>query len=108
MAVAIPTEALRDILVKNPGKSIRAELQPRPDGSFYAVLVLIDGTAEPKPFQPEGAEIRCYTRIDIPTIAYTPKDGKSTESETEFVDSKTPALRYWAVPFIGNGVYKPE
>ena len=108
MAVAIPTETLRDILEENPGKSIRAELQPRPDGSFYAVLVLIDDKAEPRPFQPEGAEVRCYTRIDTPAIAYTPKEGEPTEAETEFVDSKTPALRYWAVPFIGNGVYKPE
>ena len=57
---------------------------------------------------PEGAEVRCYTRIDTPAIAYTPKEGEPTEAETEFVDSKTPALRYWAVPFIGNGVYKPE
>ena len=85
----------------------RAELQPHSDGSFYAVLVLIDGTAEPKPFQPEGAEIRCYTRMETPTIAYTPKEGKTTETETEFVDNKTPSQRYWAVPFIGNGVYKP-
>ena len=108
MAVAIPTATLLDILEKNPGKSFRAELQPHSDGSFYAVLVLIDGSTEPKPFQPEGAEVRCYTRIDTPAIAYTPKEGEPTEAETEFVDSKTPALRYWAVPFIGNGVYKPE
>lgn len=107
MAVAIPTAALLDILEKNPGKSFRAELQPHSDGSFYAVLVLIDESAEPKPFQPEGAEIRFYTRNDTPTIAYTPKDGKSTESETEFVDNKTPSQRYWTVPFVGNGVYKP-
>lgn len=107
MAVAIPTAALLDILEENPGKSFRAELQPHSDGSFYAVLVLIDGTAEPKPFQPEGAEIRCYTRMETPTIAYTPKEGKTTETETEFVDNKTPSQRYWAVPFIGNGVYKP-
>lgn len=107
MAVAIPTAALLDILEKNPGKSFRAELQPHSDGSFYAVLVLIDGSAEPKPFQPEGAEIRYYTRMETPTIAYTPKEGKTTETETEFVDNKTPSQRYWTVPFIGNGVYKP-
>ncbi len=107
MAVAIPTAALLDILEKNPGKSFRAELQPHSDGSFYAVLVLIDGSAEPKPFQPEGAEVRYYTRNDTPTIAYTPKEGKARESETEFVDSKTPSQRYWAIPFIGNGTYKP-
>ncbi len=107
MAVAIPTAELRDILEKNPGKTFRAELQPRTDGSFYAVLVLIDGSAEPKPFRPEGAEVRYYTRNDTPTIEYTPKEGKPTESETEFVDNKTPSQRYWAVPFIGNGTYKP-
>ena len=107
MAVAIPTAALLDILEKNPGKSFRAELQPRSDGSFYAVLVLIDGNTDPKPFQPEGAEVRYYTRNDTPTIAYTPKEGTARESETEFVDSKTPSQRYWAIPFIGNGTYKP-
>jgi hypothetical protein len=107
MAVAIPTAALLDILEKNPGKSFRAELQPHSDGSFYAVLVLIDGSTEPRPFRLEGAEIRCYTRNDIPTIAYTPKEGTTRESETEFVDNKTPSQRYWAIPFIGNGTYKP-
>ena len=101
------TLGVLDILEKNPGKTFRAELQPHPDGSFYAVLVLIDGSAEPKPFQPEGAEVRYYTRNDTPTIAYTPKEGTARESETEFVDSKTPSQRYWAVPFIGNGTYKP-
>ena len=104
---ALGSDTALDILEENPGKSFRAELQPHSDGSFYAVLVLIDGTAEPKPFQPEGAEIRCYTRMETPTIAYTPKEGKTTETETEFVDNKTPSQRYWTVPFIGNGVYKP-
>ena len=109
MAVAIPTAALLDILEKNPGKSFRAELQPHSDGSFYAVLVLIDGSTEPKPFRLEGAEVRYYTRNDTPTIAYIPKEGITwgTEAETEFVDNKTPSQRYWAVPFVGNGTYKP-
>ena len=107
MAVAIPMVTLHDILEKNPGKTFRAELQPHPDGSFYAVLVLIEDNAEPKPFLPEGAEIRYYTRNDTPTMVYTPKEGAVRETETEFVDNSTPSQRYWTTPFIGNGTYKP-
>ena len=83
MAVAIPMAVLRDILESNPGKSFRAELQPRSDGSFYAVLVLIEGSYDPKPFIPEGTEVRFYSRTDTPIISYTPETGKTTESKTD-------------------------
>ena len=107
MAVAVPTAALLDILEKNPDKSFKAELQTRSDGSFYAVLYLVEGNQNPKPINLEGAEVRFYTRNDTPTISYTPAEGKATETKTEFVDNSTPSQRYWAIPFIGNGTYKP-
>ncbi len=106
-AVAVPMAALRDILENNPGKAFRAELQAHTDGSFYAVLGLIGDNNETTPIQIEGAEIRFYSRMEIPTVTYTPEEGQPTESETEFMDSKTPSQRYWKVPFIGNGTYKP-
>ena len=107
MAVAIPTAELLGILQSNSTKSFRAELQPCSDGSFYAVLVLIEENSDSIPFHPEGAEVRFYTRNDIPIISYTPKEGKPTELGTEFVDNNTPSQRYLKVPFVGNGVYKP-
>ena len=106
-AVAVPTAALLDILEKYPNKSFRADLQPRSDGSFYAVLYLIEDDAEPRPINLEGTEIRFYTRNDTPVIVYTPQQGAVHESKTEFVDNTTPSQRYWAAPFIGNGTYKP-
>ena len=106
-AVAVPTAALLDILEKNPNKSFRADLQPRSDGSFYAVLYLIEDNTDPKPINLEGMEVRFYTRNDTPVIFYTPQHGTARESETEFVDNTTPSQRYWATPFIGNGTYKP-
>ena len=106
-AVAVPMAALRDVLENNPGKAFRAELQAHTDGSFYAVLSLIGDNNEATPFRMEGAEVRFYSRMEIPSVTYTPEEGKPTESETEFVDSKTPSQRYWKVPFIGNGTYKP-
>ena len=106
-AVAVPTTALLEILEKYPNKSFRADLQPRTDGSFYAVLYLIEDDAEPRPINLEGTEVRFYTRNDTPVIVYTPQQGTVHESKTEYVDNATPSQRYWATPFIGNGTYKP-
>ena len=106
-AVAVPTATLLDILEKNPNKSFRADLQPRSDGSFYAMLYLIEDNIDPKPINLEGAEVRFYMRNDIHVISYTSEDGAACESTTEYVDNKTPSQRYWAAPFIGNGMYKP-
>lgn len=105
-AIAVPVDSLRDILVKNPDKTFRAELQPRPDGSFSIVLYLADGQEE-DPFYPEGAEVRFYTRDDTPEILFTTEEGTAHKSKTVFVDNTTPSQRYWFVPFIGNGMYKP-
>ncbi len=71
------------------------------------MLSLIGDNNETPPFRMEGAEVRFYSRMEIPTVTYTPEEGLAIESETEFVDSKTPSQRYWTVPFIGNGTYKP-
>ena len=106
VAVAVPAAPLLEILEKNPDKIFRAELQPHTDGSFSAVLYLTEG-GETSPFRPEGAEVRFYTRNDTPRVSYTPENGTARESETEFVDNTTPSQRYWTVPFIGNGIYKP-
>ena len=91
---------------QNPDKTFRAELQSRPDGSFSIVLYLADGQEE-DPFYPEGAEVRFYTRDDTPEILFTPEEGTAHKSKTVFVDNTTPSQRYWFVPFIGNGMYKP-
>ena len=106
-AVAVPMAALLDILEKSPNKPFRADLQPHSDGSFYAVLYLIEDNTDPKPVNPEGTEVRFYTRNDTPVIFFTPQQGAARESETEFVDNPTPSQRYWTAPFIGNGTYKP-
>ena len=106
-AAAVPTTTLLDILQNNPRKSFKAELQTRSDESFYVALFLIEDNTEPEPVCPEGVEIRFYTRDDIPTISYMPPEGEIREYETEFVDNKTPSQRYWTVPFIGNGTYRP-
>ena len=106
-AIAVPTAALLEMLANTPDQAFRAELQPRSDDSFYAMLYLVESNADLNPFSLEGTEVRFYIRNDTPTITYTPADGKAIETETEFVDNTTPSQRYWTVPFIGNGTYKP-